>query len=94
MLHDGALSGDLRNDGRLPCQQFIKRLDNVDPWQSSAGFGGASRPAQRTGKFHLAASIAYRRNGVLRNTAITDQPDRSRHSRMPVNFHCDSSSIV
>ena len=64
------------------------------PGKAAPAFGGASLPAQCAGEFHLAARCAQRRNGVLRNAAITDQADRNRHSRMPVNFHCDSSSIV
>jgi hypothetical protein len=42
----------------------------------------------------IRSSLLQRFDGVVRNAAVADERDFFGHSRIPVNFHCDSSSMV
>ncbi len=92
------LTGNLGNHAWIPFQQVIECLDNIDSRRAQRALSRRpARTAQRGDNFHILCRTlrSASRACVLRsNAAVADQRDFFGHSRIPVNFHCDSSSIV
>ena len=98
MLGHRLLPGDLGHDRRTPGEEIRKRFDDLDARECRARRIAAARTRQRADDPHAAFALE-RRHEVAGDAAPADQPDGG-HSvhyglrRMPVNFHCDSSSMA
>ena len=95
MLRHGLLARDFGYDRRIAREEIGERFNNIDSQEAHCVLSRAPRPAQRADNFNTIAGLAQRSDHVLRDAAMADQSDtEGRHIRMPVNFHCDNSSIV